>query len=513
MNFTRFLGVAGGIAMGTSLAFGWSISGKVVTEAGQGIPNVTISSFNYAGIGGMSDETGAFLLSDDAISAIGSMQKDNLSVQRQGNILNISNQGGKELKVDLMDAMGKVAFQDKFTAQNIQLDMHKYAGQKMMILRVTTQGSSENYIITKKAVARNALLKEGGPLASFMFSKEGFSTTHYQMSAEVETDVQIVMAIAKSSSSEKIESSSSVNPWMPWQSSSSEKPSLSSSSEMEKSSSSKVQDFINCAGKTYPAGDHEMSVNVDGKNRTFIMHVPSQYKGDKAVPLVVDYHPIGGTGKGQLNGTQYVSQTDPEGVISLYPDGTGGKSMLGAGWNVGPCCSFDDDVKFSREMIKKVEETVCIDSKRVYATGFSMGGGMSNHVACFMSDIYAAVAPAGMDLNKTNSATCNPERPISIIMFRGTNDNVCRYQGGDSGFNDGLNFLGAEGNFKFWAEKNGCTGSPTTNKNGCQEYSNCKDGTKVVLCTNKSTNNHSGSGHDQGDGTVGWPFLKSFTLP
>jgi polyhydroxybutyrate depolymerase len=136
-----------------------------------------------------------------------------------------------------------------------------------------------------------------------------------------------------------------------------------------------------------------------------------------------------------------------------------------------------------------------------------MGGGMSNHVACFMSDVYAAVAPAGMDLNTTNSAKCNPERPISVIMFRGTNDNVCRYQGGDSGYGDGLNFLGAERNFKFWAEKNGCEGSPSKNSDGCQEYSKCKDGTKVVLCTKQ------GGGHEQGDGKIGWPFLKQFTLP
>jgi polyhydroxybutyrate depolymerase len=180
---------------------------------------------------------------------------------------------------------------------------------------------------------------------------------------------------------------------------------------------------------------------------------------------------------------------------------------MGNGWNVGPCCSNDDDVKFSYAMIDKLKEIACIDPQRIYATGFSMGGGMSNHVACMMSDVFAAVAPAAMDLNKTNSAACKMARPISVINFRGTNDPVCRYQGGDSGFNDGLNFLGAEGTFKFWAEKNGCEGSPSKNSNGCQEYSNCKDGTKVVLCTKQ------GGGHDYGDASIGWPFLKQFTLP
>ena len=213
-----------------------------------------------------------------------------------------------------------------------------------------------------------------------------------------------------------------------------------------------------------------------------------------------------------MNGTTYKALTDPEGVISLYPDGTAKGSGGGAmgsmpGWNVGPCCSNDDDVKFTRTMVDFVKEKVCIDPKRIYATGFSMGSGMALHAACFMSDLFAAVSAGGMDLNKTNSAQCNPARPISVIAFRGTADNVCRYEGGDSGFNDGLNFLGAQSNFRFWAEKNGCEGVATTNADGCQEYSNCRDGVKVVLCTKQS------GGHEQPNGNVGWPFLKQFRLP
>jgi len=42
---------------------------------------------------------------------------------------------------------------------------------------------------------------------------------------------------------------------------------------------------------------------------------------------------------------------------------------------------------------------------------------------------------------------------------------------------------------------------------GAEKNSNCQDGTKVVLCTKQ------GGGHEQGDGNVGWPFLKQFTLP
>lgn len=479
-----------------SVAFAWSISGNVANEAGAPLAGVSISSFNYAGISETSDAQGNFRVSNEATDEITNfgLNAPRFDVQYKGSILNIANHSGATFKVSLMDALGKLTFQNEFGAQNsnVQIDLKKVSHQKMMILRVTANGNNSNYILTKDG-ARKALKKEGELLATLFFALDGYEQTVYTMKAEVESDVKIVMKKA----SDKPASSSSVAIVPP----------SSSSVAPPASSSSKVEEVISCTGKSYQAGDHRMTVNVNGKNRTYIMHVPSAYTGDKAVPLVVDYHPIGGSGEGQLNGTTYKNLTDQEGVISLYPDGTGGKSQMGNGWNVGPCCSYDDDLEFSRNMINQVKEKVCIDNKRVYATGFSMGGGMSNHVACFMSDVYAAVAPAGMDLNTTNSATCNPERPISIIMFRGTNDFVCKYQGGDSGFNDGLNFLGAEGNFKFWAQKNGCTGNPTTNANGCQEYSNCKDGTKVVLCTKQ------GGGHEQGDGRVGWPFLKQFTMP
>ena len=294
------------------------------------------------------------------------------------------------------------------------------------------------------------------------------------------------------------------------------------SSSEEESSSSEEEIVIDCTGKTHEAGLDSIGIVVDGKERHFFMRVPAAYKGDKPVPLVVDYHPIGGNGKSWYGGSNYKNQTEPEGVISLYPSGTAMKepktsTLKGMpGWNVGPCCSDDDDEKFTREMIKAVEKLVCIDKRRVYATGFSMGGGMAHQVACSMSDVFAAVAPAAMDLNWTNSSYCAPERPISVIMFRSLADRTCSYQGGDSGFNDGLNFLGAVGTFRFWAEKNGCEGTPSENSDGCEEYSSCKDGTKVVLCIDKELppeENPKLNKHIQGDPTIGWPFLKQFTLP
>ena len=488
---SKFMALTGTVALFSTLTFAWSISGVVQSDKGEPLSDVKISSFNYAGVETTSLEGGKFSLAYEQTANNG-IQAIQASVVFKNNVISISNVKAQTITVSVMDALGKVAFSktQHYVNETLNFDLNKTTARGAKYLRINVDGNRSTYQLGKTVT----LLKDDGPLPAIMFAKEGYQNTTYNMTKYTETDVNVIMKTGgtapSSSSSKKVE-----------QSSSSEKPVVSSSS--------KIEEIIDCSGKAYQSGNHNMSVTVDGKKRTFIMHVPSAYKGDKPVPLVVDYHPVMGSGSNQLNGTTYKAQTDPEGVISLYPDGTksANPQKMGPGWNVGPCCSDDDDVKFSREMIAAVEEKVCIDKKRVYATGFSMGGGMSNHVACFMSDVYAAVAPAAMDLNTTNSAKCNPERPISIIMFRGTADNVCRYQGGDSGYNDGLNFLGAEKNFQFWAQKNGCEGSPSENSNGCQEYSKCKDGTKVVLCTKKN------GGHEQGDGKIGWPFLKQFTLP
>ncbi|MBQ2559002.1 MAG: feruloyl esterase [Fibrobacter sp.] len=497
MTMSKFRAFAGTIAMLSTLSFAWSVSGVVQSKAGQPLAGVKITSFNYGGVESVSGDDGKFSITDGELGIHGVRTIKNSTIHFNHNVISISGVHAQTITVSVMDAIGKVAFsrtQHRVDGTMI-IDLNKTSAKGAKYLRINGDGNRNTYKLGKTVT----LMKDGDPLPALQFSKEGYQNTTYQAKIEIEENVVIQMEESNIPES----SSANVDPQ------SSESKPESSSAEVESSSSAVIQEIADCSGKTAKPGKQNMSVTVDGKKRTFIMYIPSAYKGDKPVPLFVDYHPVMGNGEDQFKGTTYKSLTEQEGVISLYPDGTksADSRKMGPGWNVGPCCSDDDDVKFSREMIKAVEDIACIDKQRVYAAGFSMGGGMSNHVACFMSDIYAAVAPAAMDLNTTNSAKCNPDRPISIIMFRGTADNVCKYQGGDSGHNDGLNFLGAERNFKFWAEKNGCTGSPSKNKDNCEEYSNCKDGTKVVLCTKQ------GGGHEQGNGNIGWPFLKQFTLP
>lgn len=265
---------------------------------------------------------------------------------------------------------------------------------------------------------------------------------------------------------------------------------------------------VTCPSPALAGGDINQTVQVGSVSRTYILHVPSAYKGTAPVPLVVDFHPLGGSGSQEEGSSPYKAQTDPEGVVTAYPNGQSGPS--GAAWNVGPCCVANvDDVAFARALVAQVETKACIDPKRVYAVGFSMGGGMSHYVACHAADLFAAVAPASFDLLEENQAGCTPPRPIAELSFRSSNDTVVPYAGGASSLVSGMpvTFLGAMGTFQKWAQIDGCTGSPTAvDSNDCQYYTSCGAGVQVGLCTMNT-------GHAPGNASIGWPFIKKYTLP
>jgi polyhydroxybutyrate depolymerase len=169
-----------------------------------------------------------------------------------------------------------------------------------------------------------------------------------------------------------------------------------------------------------------------------------------------------------------------------------------------------DDVAFVKAMVAEIQETACIDPKRIYAVGFSMGGGMSHYLACHAADVFAAVAPAAFDLLKENVDDCKPSRPITVISFRGTSDPIVPYAGGYSSVVQGMpiTFLGAKSTLEQWGKINGCTGSPSAeNAQGCSTFSNCEGGVEVALCTKQ------GGSHEPGNASVGWPVLKRHVMP
>jgi polyhydroxybutyrate depolymerase len=257
------------------------------------------------------------------------------------------------------------------------------------------------------------------------------------------------------------------------------------------------------------AGDTPATIDVGGASRSYLLHVPASYDGSSAVPLVVDFHPILSNATFERGNSGYLALSDQQGFIVAYPEG------IDAAWNIGPCCTTSrtvDDLGFARALVSRLESQGCVDVKRVYAVGYSMGGGMSHYLACNAADVFAAVAPAAFDLLDESEEPCHPSRPITEITFRGTADPIVPYAGGASRPPNGLNvtvhFLGAVATFQKWASLDSCTGSPSAaDASGCQTYSQCQAGVEVTLCTTQ------GGGHVTGDPNIGWNMLKKHAMP
>lgn len=226
---------------------------------------------------------------------------------------------------------------------------------------------------------------------------------------------------------------------------------------------------------------------------------------------MIRFHGLGGNGGSEIN-SGYRSIADQEGFILVAPTGLPSPPPLNSNaWNVGTCCTADrsvDDVAFAKAIIEDVKKVANIDTKRIYATGFSMGGGMTHYLACHASDVFAAFAPEAFDLLQENVGQCNPGRAVPLLSQRASNDELVTYN--YTGVADCLTgtcitFLGAVGTNNTWKQKSGCT-NQTSQQGQCSISTQCTDGVEVGLCT--STRRHSAE-----DANIGWNFMKRFTLP
>ncbi|HTV17415.1 MAG TPA: PHB depolymerase family esterase [Polyangiaceae bacterium] len=219
------------------------------------------------------------------------------------------------------------------------------------------------------------------------------------------------------------------------------------------------------------AGNAEFTIEQDGQRREYIVHVPPNLDPSVPVPLVVDMHGLTSSAGAQAGLSGWRAKADEEGFIVAHPQG------LGNSWNGGElCCGSSqsrgvDDEGFIRAMVAQIEAEACIDTKRVYATGLSNGGAMSHLLACNAADLFAASAPVSMG---NGTRPCQPSRPISVVMTRGTQDTLVS-------FNGGL-FPSAQADFEQWAELNGCQGEPEQVDELCEAFTQCDAGVEVKLC-------------------------------
>ncbi len=235
-----------------------------------------------------------------------------------------------------------------------------------------------------------------------------------------------------------------------------------------------------CSGKSIPTRDDTWMLTFGADTRTFAVHVPATYDPTVPMPVVLNFHGFNSNAPQEISLSHMNAKADAAGFVVIYPEGTGTQQS----WNAGACCGDaasqkKDDVGLVGAILDKVQDRLCVDAKRVYATGMSNGGFMAHRLACEMSTRIAAVAPVAAVLGIT---ACNPVRPVPVMHFHGTLDPIVPYLGSPL-----LGFPSAAETFDGWAKRESCTGSPieTYRKidTHCATFATCAQGSEITLCT------------------------------
>jgi polyhydroxybutyrate depolymerase len=121
-------------------------------------------------------------------------------------------------------------------------------------------------------------------------------------------------------------------------------------------------------------------------------------------------------------------------------------------------------VAFIRTLLDQLEQDYRVDSKRIYAGGFSKGAMMSYRLGAELSDRVAAIAVAAGAIGAKQADGSilmipQPARPLPVIAFHGKQDEVVPYKGGP-GF-EGVHFLSVTDSIGFWVKQAGCKSTPS----------------------------------------------------
>lgn len=240
-------------------------------------------------------------------------------------------------------------------------------------------------------------------------------------------------------------------------------------------------------------GDRRGSLMVDGRSRTYLVHVPAS-QAAKALPLVLVFHGGYGTGAIAAQMSDFNRHADREQFFVVYPDG------IEQSWNDGRGTTpadrqAIDDVGFVSALIDHLAQQFPVDPNRVYAAGMSNGAIFSFRLGCELSHRLAAIAAVAGMMAEAVVPQCAPSAPLSVLILKGTADPLTPYEGGETRKGTGGRVLSAPASAEYWAKHNGCQGEaktealPTVVADGTSVERmtrvGCHDGSEVVLYTVK----------------------------
>jgi polyhydroxybutyrate depolymerase len=203
-----------------------------------------------------------------------------------------------------------------------------------------------------------------------------------------------------------------------------------------------------CSG--VPADCVEVRFTVDGNERLYQYHVP-QGASCPAFhqPVVLFLHGGGGNATHTRTSMGYAS-SDRNCYLLVFPQAV--QFPSGGIWTPGNCiglppssgykgpttdpgCGFGlenlgiNDVHYIGALLDDLKARVSYDTRRVYASGFSHGGGMIHRLACELSERIAAIAPLEGTIKIPQ---CASTRGVPVMEWAALTDTTSPFAGGTS---------------------------------------------------------------------------------
>ncbi len=219
-----------------------------------------------------------------------------------------------------------------------------------------------------------------------------------------------------------------------------------------------------------------VEITIQGQARKYHLRVPANYNPERAYPLIFLYHGYGGNG---LSGGLGIDHHAQDNAIIASADG------LNNAWADDVTAN---DLQLFDQMLETIATNYCIDRRRIYSYGFSMGGYFTNLLACERGDVLRASAAIA---SWPRGDVCKDK--VAAWFMHDTDDEAIKIA------------LGIAARDRAIAQ-NGCSQDSIALKHGCKQYQNCQDA-PVVWCQT------SGFGHNiRGDvaPALVWQFFEGF---
>ncbi|MCF4006698.1 feruloyl esterase [Corynebacterium uropygiale] len=158
-----------------------------------------------------------------------------------------------------------------------------------------------------------------------------------------------------------------------------------------------------------------------GRTRQFILSVPRNFYPGRRIPVIFAFH---GYGENAALMETYTHLDDAQALI-VYPDGIR-QSWEGAPYSV---TNKGKDRQFVHDILAALKTVYPVDTERVFAAGFSNGGGFAAMIGCQMPDLFAGVALVSAAYYPAVHENCSGE-PVALLDIHGTEDPVVKYDGG-----------------------------------------------------------------------------------